>query len=312
MDTRKALDPQAITLMLVLCAIWGMQQVVLKATAADIAPVMQIGLRSGVAALLVVLSITSGFERQFRDKVLGVNAHVLVLKYGLDFHEYREVIERCQEEPEVVGVGPFLINQMMLAKGDRLSTVMVKGVDPEAMVTVLDLPSQIIAGSLEGMRLPDAAPPLRPEDLRNPDLPYWRALMDPNGERAVPAPEGEPSEEESPSPAPEPETELGAPTPTPGRVASPSDVEALLVRVDAVGMSTRYINNESTLLLEDCVVDIGSVLLTLREEGYRRIVLVGNSGGGGLVAFGSVVASVSPMGVNMVLGPKVRDRKSVV
>lgn len=54
--------------------------------------------------------------------------------------------------------------------------------------------------------------------------------------------------------------------------------------VDAVGMSTRYINNESTLLLEDCVVDIGSVLLHLREEGYKRIVLVGNSGGGGLVA----------------------------
>ena len=54
--------------------------------------------------------------------------------------------------------------------------------------------------------------------------------------------------------------------------------------VDAVGMSTRYINNESTLLLEDCVVDIGSVLLHLREECYRRIVLVGNSGGGGLVA----------------------------
>ncbi|WP_326544008.1 alpha/beta fold hydrolase [Pseudorhodoferax sp.] len=54
--------------------------------------------------------------------------------------------------------------------------------------------------------------------------------------------------------------------------------------VDAVGMSTRYINNESTLLLEDCVVDIGSVLLHLREEGYRRIVLVGNSGGGGVAA----------------------------
>ncbi|MEO8079584.1 MAG: alpha/beta hydrolase [Caldimonas sp.] len=54
--------------------------------------------------------------------------------------------------------------------------------------------------------------------------------------------------------------------------------------VDAVGMSTRYIGNESTLLLEDCVVDIGSVLSHLRKDGYRRIVLVGNSGGGGLVA----------------------------
>ncbi|MEO7007844.1 MAG: alpha/beta fold hydrolase [Caldimonas sp.] len=54
--------------------------------------------------------------------------------------------------------------------------------------------------------------------------------------------------------------------------------------VDAVGMSTRYLSNESTLLLEDCVVDIGSVIAHLRNDGYRRIVLVGNSGGGALAA----------------------------
>ena len=53
---------------------------------------------------------------------------------------------------------------------------------------------------------------------------------------------------------------------------------------DAVGMTTRYIGNESTLLLEHCVVDIGSVIRHLRNEGYRRIVLVGNSGGGGVAA----------------------------
>ena len=54
--------------------------------------------------------------------------------------------------------------------------------------------------------------------------------------------------------------------------------------IDAVGMTTRYLGNESALLLEHCVVDIGSVLAHLRAEGYERIVLVGNSGGGGLVA----------------------------
>jgi len=54
--------------------------------------------------------------------------------------------------------------------------------------------------------------------------------------------------------------------------------------VDAIGMTTRYIGNESTLLLEHCVLDIGSVLRHLRGEGYRRIVLVGNSGGGGVAA----------------------------
>ncbi len=54
--------------------------------------------------------------------------------------------------------------------------------------------------------------------------------------------------------------------------------------IDAIGMTTRYVGNESTLLLENCVVDIGSVVRHLRDEGYRRVVLVGNSGGGGLVA----------------------------
>lgn len=53
MDTRKPIDAQASGLMLVLCLIWGLQQVALKAAAADIAPVLQIALRSGVAALLV-------------------------------------------------------------------------------------------------------------------------------------------------------------------------------------------------------------------------------------------------------------------
>lgn len=63
MDTRKALDGQAIGLMLLLCLIWGLQQVVLKATAADITPIFQIGLRSGVAAVLVGLVMAARGER---------------------------------------------------------------------------------------------------------------------------------------------------------------------------------------------------------------------------------------------------------
>lgn len=63
MDTRKALDGQAIGLMLMLCLVWGLQQVVLKATAADIAPIFQIALRSGVAAVLVGLVMVARGER---------------------------------------------------------------------------------------------------------------------------------------------------------------------------------------------------------------------------------------------------------
>lgn len=123
------------------------------------------GVALGVAALLSVLSITSGFQDEFRNKVLGVNSHVLVLKYGLDFDEYRDVIAEAIAMPEVAGAGPFLINEMMLAKGDRLAGVLVKGVDPERMLTVLDLPDQMVEGTLSGMRRPGTIPPVRPDDL---------------------------------------------------------------------------------------------------------------------------------------------------
>ena len=55
MDERKALDGQAMGIMVVLCLIWGLQQVALKAAAADVSPLFQITLRSGIAALLVGL-----------------------------------------------------------------------------------------------------------------------------------------------------------------------------------------------------------------------------------------------------------------
>lgn len=62
-DTRKALDGQAVGTMLALCLLWSLQQIVLKASATDIAPVFQIGLRSGIAAVLVALLMLARRER---------------------------------------------------------------------------------------------------------------------------------------------------------------------------------------------------------------------------------------------------------
>ncbi len=54
--------------------------------------------------------------------------------------------------------------------------------------------------------------------------------------------------------------------------------------VDVIGANTRYIGNDSMLTMENCVLDIGAIIAHLRQEGYAKIVLVGNSGGGGLSA----------------------------
>ncbi|MBA2552456.1 MAG: alpha/beta hydrolase [Geodermatophilaceae bacterium] len=54
--------------------------------------------------------------------------------------------------------------------------------------------------------------------------------------------------------------------------------------VDVIGANTRYIGNDSMLTMENCVLDIGAIIGHLRREGYDKVVLVGNSGGGGLSA----------------------------
>ncbi|RYZ65105.1 MAG: ABC transporter permease [Proteobacteria bacterium] len=148
-----------------------------------------LGVTLGVAALAIVMSVTGGFKQQFRDKVLGVNAHVLVLKYASDFRDYRDIMEKASKVEGVVGVAPFIINPMMVTHGQRTATgVLLKGVDPELMPKVLDLPKHIVEGSLVGLRKPGAAPP--PE--RDGDLPT-RTIP------AAPAPSGSagPNEERS-------------------------------------------------------------------------------------------------------------------
>jgi lipoprotein-releasing system permease protein len=114
------------------------------------------GLGLGVGVLTVVLSITSGFQEEFRDKVLGVNAHVIVMKYGLDFPEYREVMDKVEKLPGVVGVGPFYFNEMMMAKGPNRAGILIKGVEPDRVGRVLDLPRHMREGSVAALKEPAA------------------------------------------------------------------------------------------------------------------------------------------------------------
>ena len=150
-----------------------------------------LGVTLGVAALAIVMSVTGGFQQQFREKVLGVNAHVLVLKYSIDFREYREIMAKVKDVPGVVGVAPFVINPMMVTHADRTATgVLLKGVDPDLMPTVLDLPKHITEGSLAGMRRPGAVPPARHVLNRSEPDPFRGAHADPR-ERVIAADGGD-------------------------------------------------------------------------------------------------------------------------
>lgn len=105
------------------------------------------GVFLGVTALVSVISVASGFEDVFRDKVLGVNSHVLVMTYKQDdFREYRDVQKTLEDySSEVLETAPFIFHEMMIAIGSKVSGILIKGVEPETMMGVSDLAKYIIA-----------------------------------------------------------------------------------------------------------------------------------------------------------------------
>jgi lipoprotein-releasing system permease protein len=173
------------------------------------------GVALGAAALSTVVSVTGGFRAEFREKVLGVNAHVLVLKYSSDFREYRKVMEKVQSVPGVVGVAPFVINPMMLTHDDRTATgVLVKGVDPSRVSSVLDLPRHITEGSLQGLRLGDAKPPERRRRALSDDFSPLPPLP--------PASSGSGGPGRAPAPSPLPSGKVAPPAPNGSGAAAPA------------------------------------------------------------------------------------------
>ncbi len=107
------------------------------------------GVGVGVMALIIVLSVMSGFEVDLQKKILGTNAHVVVLKYGdpqAGMPEYPEVMKKIAGVPGIVGQTPFLLGQVMVASEANVDGAIIKGIDPVTTGSVTDLPKNILPG----------------------------------------------------------------------------------------------------------------------------------------------------------------------
>ncbi len=115
------------------------------------------GVVLGAASLVMVRSVTRGFAQEFQDKVLGFNAHVLVMKNYYGFNEYPEVAKMIRRLPHVTGAAPFTIAEMLITAGRRHTTVLMKGVDPPRVGEVLDLNKYVqVSGPKELSHVIDA------------------------------------------------------------------------------------------------------------------------------------------------------------
>lgn len=113
------------------------------------------GVALGVAAMVVVLSVMSGFETDLKAKIVGTNAHAIVQKRGTDFVEYPVVLEKIRRVPGVVAATPFVYNEVMVSSEYNISGVFIKGIDPGTAGSVTNLDKSIEEGELDLLIHPD-------------------------------------------------------------------------------------------------------------------------------------------------------------
>ncbi|MDR7299268.1 lipoprotein-releasing system permease protein [Pelomonas aquatica] len=98
------------------------------------------GIALGVAALIIVLSVMNGFQREVRDRMLNVIAHVELLDYsGQALPDWKATAAKARQNPEVIGAAPFIASQGLIARGEDMRGAIIRGISPaeEASVTGL-------------------------------------------------------------------------------------------------------------------------------------------------------------------------------
>ena len=113
-----------------------------------------LGVMIGVMTLNVVMAVMTGFEEVLRDRLLGINAHVAVVKSGDSLAEYQKLIDQLLQEKGVLAAAPSVYGQVMVTSAGRVSGVVVRGIDPDRANRVVDIQQYIKEGSLQALKKP--------------------------------------------------------------------------------------------------------------------------------------------------------------
>jgi lipoprotein-releasing system permease protein len=116
------------------------------------------GVAVGVMALLVVLSVMSGFHEDLQKKILGVNAHMVVLSYKGLMTESQEVIESLKGDKDIVASAPFVMGQVMVSFGKRAHGVFLRGIDPASEIKTTEILQFMKQGSIKELDSGDTYP----------------------------------------------------------------------------------------------------------------------------------------------------------
>ncbi|OGS96144.1 MAG: cell division protein FtsX [Gallionellales bacterium RBG_16_56_9] len=114
--------------------------------------ISMLGMGLGVMALIVVLSVMNGFQKEIRARMLGASPHLEVVADGGRLHDWQAVLDKVAQHPQVSAAAPYIAGQGMLSFGQSVQGVMVRGIDPQQESAITELAGKMKAGALNDLR----------------------------------------------------------------------------------------------------------------------------------------------------------------
>ncbi len=113
--------------------------------------ISMLGIGLGVAALIVVLSVMNGFQKELRTRILGVVSHVQISGIGGELTNWQQTVDAVAQHPRVRSAAPYIQAQSMLSIDQQVRGTVVRGILPEAEERVADFAQHIKIGKLDDL-----------------------------------------------------------------------------------------------------------------------------------------------------------------
>ncbi len=114
--------------------------------------ISMLGILVGVTALITVLSVMNGFEKELRERILGVASHATISRYDGSVKDWQGLADKASGHADVIGTAPYIDGQVMFVKGGQVTGAMLRGVQPEREAEVSDVHRNMVDGELEELQ----------------------------------------------------------------------------------------------------------------------------------------------------------------
>jgi len=114
--------------------------------------ISMLGMALGVLALIVVLSVMNGFQKEIRERMLGASPQLEIVTDGGRLNDWQTVLSKVTQNPQITAAAPYISGQGMLSYGQNVQGVLVRGIDPAREAVITELASKFKAGNLGDLR----------------------------------------------------------------------------------------------------------------------------------------------------------------